>query len=243
MLRTLIVDDEPAAVRSLERLLTSYPGLVVCGTATTASEARRLIETLRPDVLFLDVQLDAATGFELLDGPYRPPDVIFVTAHPGHAVEAFSVEAADFLVKPIDPGRLAQAVQRVERRQATPSQPAPIVLRMPGKSILVTPDEVAAFLAEGDFTRVCLADGTSVLILKTLGQFEASVPPSMFTRLDRSILLNVDRVRRLVVRDRNTALVTVDGLGQDLPLGRAALARLKAALSSRQSCGRKSAAE
>lgn len=243
MLRAVIVDDEPAAVQSLERLLTSYPGLDVCGTATTASEARHLIGALRPDVLFLDVELDAETGFDLLDGPDRPANVIFVTAHTRHAVEAFSVEAADFLVKPIDPGRLAQAVQRLERRQTTPPQPAPIALRMPGKSLFVPPAEVAAFLAEGDFTRVCLADGTSVLILKTLGQFEASVPPAMFTRLDRSILLNLDRVRRLVVRDRNTALVTVDGLGQDLTLGRAALARLKAALSSRQSCGRKSAAE
>lgn len=243
MLRAVIVDDEPAAVRSLEALLADHPGLAICGTATTSSDARHLIATLRPDVLFLDVELGAETGFDLLDGSGRPANVIFVTAHTRHAVEAFSVEAADFLVKPIDPGRLAQAVQRVERRQASPPQPAPIILRMPGKSLFVPPAEVAVFLAEGDFTRVCLADGTSVLILRTLGQFEASVPPSMFERLDRSILLNLDRVRRLVVKDRNTALVTVEGLAQNLTLGRAALSRLKAALSSRESGGRRSAAE
>lgn len=243
MLRTVIVDDEPAAIRSLQRLLTDHPGIEVAATASTAAEARRLIGTVRPDVLFLDVQLDAATGFDLLDGPERPPNVIFVTAHPFHAVEAFSVEAADFLLKPIDPGRLAQAVRRLESRQVLPPKPAPIALRMPGKSILVAPDEVAAFLAEGDFTRVCLADGTSVLILRTLGQFEAIVPDPMFARLDRSILLNLDRVRRLVVKDRNTALVAVDGLGQDLTLGRAALARLRAALASRESRGRVRAAE
>lgn len=237
MLRAVIVDDEPAAIRLLERQLRDHPGLEVSGMASTLSEARRLFEALRPDVVFLDVELDAGTGFELLDGPHRPPNVIFVTGHPGHAVEAFAVEAADFLVKPIDPGRLAQTVQRLERRLEQTLHPAPLVLRTPGKSLLVPPSDIAAFLAEGDFTRVCLADGTSVLILRTLGQFAAAAPQPIFERLDRSTLVNVDRVRRLVIRDRNTALVTIDGLGQELTLGRAALSRLKAALSSRESRG------
>ena len=120
MLRAIIVDDEPAAIRVLLRLLTDHPSIEVIGAATNAAEARRLIAATEPDVAFLDVELGAETGFDLIEGPERPKNIVFVTAHPVHAVEAFSVEAADFLVKPIDPARLAETVRRLERRHAAP---------------------------------------------------------------------------------------------------------------------------
>lgn len=105
---------------------------------------------------------------------------------------------------------------------------------MPGRSILVSPAEVVAFRAEDDFTRVFLADGSNMLILRTLGHFDSLAPRPMFERLDRSIILNMDRVRRLVMKDRNTGSVTVEGLDQPVILGRTALSRLRAFLSSRE---------
>lgn len=232
MLRAIIVDDEPAAIRVLLRLLSDHPRIEVIGAATNAAEARRLIAGTEPDVAFLDVELGAETGFDLIEGPERPKNIVFVTAHPVHAVEAFSVEAADFLVKPIDPARLAETVRRLERRHAAPIAPAPILLRLPGRTLLVPPDDILAFSAEGDFTRVRLADGTSLLIHGTLGHFESVAPSPPFLRLDRSLILNTARVRRLVMKDRNSCLVTLEGQEDSLVLGRAALSRLRAALTA-----------
>jgi two-component system LytT family response regulator len=234
LLRVVIVDDEASSTRTLVGLLADHPKIEIAGIASTAAEARSLIADVRPDVAFLDVELDAESGFDLVGGPDRPPQVVFVTAHPGHAVEAFSVEAADFLVKPIDPGRLAETVRRLEKRRTLPGADVPIELRMPGRSLLVPPSDIVAFRAEDDFTRVSLADGSSVLILRTLGQFDALAPRPMFERLDRSIILNLDRVRRIVMKNRNSGSVTVEGLDTPILLGRTALSRLRAALSSRE---------
>lgn len=232
MLRAVIVDDEIAAIRVLMRLLAAHPEIEVVGVAATATEARRLIDAVRPDVAFLDVELGAETGFSLVEGAGRPKSIVFVTAHPAHAVEAFSVEAADFLVKPVDAGRLAETVRRLLRRNADPAALAPIVLRLSGRTLLVPPTDIIAFTAEDDFTRVWLADGGSLLILKTLSQFDALAPGPPFLRLDRSLILNIGRVRGLVVKDRNSATVTADGLQTPLAIGRTALARLRAALTA-----------
>lgn len=239
MLRAVIVDDEIAAIRVLMRLLAAHAEIEVVGVAATATDARRLIDAVRPDVAFLDIELGAETGFSLVEGAGPLKSIVFVTAHPAHAVEAFSVEAADFLVKPVDAGRLAETVRRLLRRNADPAALAPIVLRLPGRTLLVPPEDIIAFTAEDDFTRVWLADGGSLLILKTLSQFDALAPSPPFLRLDRSLILNIGRVRGLVVKDRNSAIVAAEGLQIPLPLGRTALARLRAALTA-QSTGRAS---
>ena len=107
-------------------------------------------------------------------------------------------------------------------------------LAIPGRTLLVPPGSIAALTAEGDFTRVHLAGDPSVLILRTLSHFESSLPAPPFVRLGRSTMVNVERVRRLVSRDRNLTLATLDGLDEPLSLGRAAAGRLRAALACRR---------
>lgn len=231
MLRAVIIDDEFAAIRMLFRLLSEHTGVDIVGVAATLERARHLIADKKPDVVFLDVELGAETGFNLLAGERCPKATVFVTAHPAHAVRAFSVEAADFLVKPVDRGRLAETVRRLQRRQTKAEPLQPIMLRLPGRALLVPPDDIAAFSAEDDFTRVWLADGRSVLILRTLSQFDAVAPSPPFIRLDRSLIVNMTRVRGLLVKDRNSAEANVDGMEAPLRLGRTALARLRAALT------------
>lgn len=232
MLRAVIVDDEPLAIRALRRLLLAHPEVEVVATADSLATAVPAIARARPDLVLLDIELGAGDGFEVIARLTPAPRVIFVTAHPQHAVQAFAVEAADYLLKPVRPERLAEALSRVAR-QLTPAPPplgAPIELRMPSRTIFADPGELVALCAEGDFTRVHLAGQAAWLILRTLSHFEALLPAPPFLRVGRSVLLNLQRVRRVEAEGRNLAHVTLEGMEAPLALGRAAAARLRGAL-------------
>lgn len=232
MLRAVIVDDEPLAIRAVARLLAAHPEVTVAGTAETLDEAVAVIAAARPDVVFLDVDLGGGDGFDVIARLAPVPRIVFVTAHPQFAVEAFAVAAVDYLLKPIEPARMAEALARLAR--LPPAEPArPIELRTPRRTVFADPAAIVALLAEGDFTRVILADQPALMILRTLGQFEALLPSAGFLRVSRSVMVNLDRVRRLDTRDRNGAEVILDGLAESLPLGRGATARLRAALAAR----------
>lgn len=230
MLRVVIVDDERLALRAMQRLLATHAGVDVVGIADTLEAAAELIRDSRPDLVFLDIDLGAGNGFELIARLTPAPKVVFVTAHPQHAVEAFAVQALDYLLKPVLPERLAAALARAAR--PGPAGP-PVELRLPNRTVFVDAAEIAALRAEGDFTRVHLAGQPALLILRTLSHFEALLPAPPFLRLGRSTLINLDRVRRLQSRDRNLSHVVLDGLEPALPLGRAATTRLRAALAAR----------
>jgi len=231
-MRVVIVDDEPLAIRALSRLLAAAPDVEVVATAGDLDGGVRAIEAHRPDVAFLDVQLDEGDGFDLLSRLDPAPRVVFVTAHAERAVDAFAVRAADYLLKPVDPGRLAEALRRL--RPPPDASGEPVELATPGRTLLVPPGSIAALTAEGDFTRVHLAGEPSLLILRTLSHFEATLPAPPFVRLGRSTMVNVERVRRLASRDRNLTLATLEGLAEPLALGRAAAGRLRAALAGRR---------
>jgi two-component system LytT family response regulator len=242
MLRVVIVDDELGSIRAMQRLLDAHDEVQLVGTAQQPQEAAELIASAHPDVVFLDVELRGASGFDILGALPAQPVVVFVTAHSRYAVQAFSVEAADYLVKPVRPERLAETLRRIERLLSSrlaapapgglvPGSPA-IELRMPSRTILAQPDEIVALVAEGDFARVLLADQPTLLILRTLSQFEKLLPTPPFQRLDRSTILNAGKVRRIVTKDRNLSLVTLDGLDDPMPLGRTAVSRLRSALAT-----------
>src|SRR5262245_16848037 len=110
MVRALIVDDERLARIELRRLLGRHPEVEVVGEAASAAQARAACRDLRPELLFLDIQMPDETGFDLLDSLESVPLVVFTTAHDEHALRAFDVSALDYLVKPIEPARLASAV-------------------------------------------------------------------------------------------------------------------------------------
>lgn len=235
MLRAVIVDDEPLAIRAMQRLLLAHPEVEVVETADSLPTALEAIARTRPNLVLLDIDLGAENGFDVIARLTPAPRVIFVTAHPQHAVQAFAVEAADYLLKPVRPERLAAALARVTRL----ADPAPVPLgpavelRMPSRTIFADPAELVALRAERDFTRVHLAGQPSLLILRTLSHFEALLPVPPFLRAGRSLLLNLQRVRGMQAQDRNLAHVTLEGLEAPLPLGRVAAARLRGALAGR----------
>lgn len=235
MLRVLIADDEPLARRALRRLLGAHPDVEILGEAETVGEAMELIRRLRPTLILLDIEFNGADGFDLLAAMPDPPRVIFVTAYAEYAVDAFTVEAVDYLLKPVAQPRFDAALDRARRLIASGLKAAETIeLRAPGRLVRCAPGAILAIEAEGDFSRVHVADQPPVMILRSIGQFEALLPSPPFLRAGRSILVNCERIQRVEIRSRDEVRVILNGMSDPVMLGRAAAARLKQALAARR---------
>ncbi|MDE1569447.1 LytR/AlgR family response regulator transcription factor [Aquabacter sp. P-9] len=236
MLRVVIVDDEPLARRALRRLLKPHAGVTVAGEADTVAAAAALVARERPDLVLLDIELGHGDGFDLLAALSPTPRVVFVTAHPQHAVEAFKVRAVDYLLKPITQERFDEALDRVRalvaRQNEASQDTGTLELRTPSRTVIAAPGDLCAIRAEGDFCHVLLADQPALMILRSLSQFETQLPNPPFLRLDRSILINRDRLRRIDARTRDEVHLSFQGLADTLQVGRTAAIRLRDALAA-----------
>jgi DNA-binding LytR/AlgR family response regulator len=159
MIRALVVDDEEPARGELRYLLSAHPEVDVVGEAASAGEALALAEKVRYDVVFLDVELPGMTGLEvarLVLERSEHPEVVFVTAHQRYAVDAFAVEAFDYLVKPVEPERLARVVERLSqaRKRQRPEVEKIAVVSAGGAQTLLDYDAVYWIEADGDYSRV-----------------------------------------------------------------------------------------
>ena len=158
MIRALLVDDEAPARSELRYLLDGHADVHVVGEAASAREALELARELAPDIVFLDVEMPGLSGVEaapLVRERTDPPAVVFVTAHERYAVDAFAVEAFDYLLKPVDPDRLARVVERLRERsveQVLPVEKVPVVSA--GGTELLDYDQVHYAQADGDYSRV-----------------------------------------------------------------------------------------
>jgi two-component system LytT family response regulator len=196
-IRALIVDDEAPARSELRYLLDAHAGVEVVGEAAGAAEALALAKAVHYDVVFLDVQMPGLTGLEaapLVREQREPPAVVFVTAHPEYAVDAFAVEAFDYLLKPVDPERLARVLERLAERappQAPPVEKIPVVAG--GRTELVDYEAIHYVQADGDYSRVHTYD-RSYLCTASLGELEEKLPGNRFARIHRSHLVNLAKV-------------------------------------------------
>ncbi len=236
MFRVMLVDDEPPARRGLKRLLAEHADLNVVAEAGSLAEAVSSLSAAQPDIVFLDVELGDGKGFEMLGGPEAQPEVVFVTAYSRYAVRAFDVAAADFLVKPVDPVRLALTLQRLRQRRTAAAHAPPaavaaekrkLLLNLPGTRLLVPLKSLLSLEAEGDFTRIVTADGSEHMICRLLGQFECELPTPPFCRLSRSIIVNLEQVQRVEWTGGGRAEIRLGRSQRTVALGRAAARRLR----------------
>lgn len=243
-LRALIVDDEPPARELLRRLLAAHVEIEVIGEARSAVDAAEQCARLRPEVVFLDVQMPREDGFALLPRLTPPlPAIVFVTAYDEFAVRAFDVNAADYLLKPVAPDRLARAIARVaapppssEFAPATTANPPrlqatdTLFLRTDQSLQTVPVLSVTHVVAEENYSRVHLADGAAPLLRRTMNEWENILPASHFLRIERSLIVNRTSVLRLDVISRDVAHAHVAGRREPLVLARRASLRLRQAL-------------
>ena len=195
-IRALLADDEAPARSELRYLLAAHPEVVIVGEASSAAEAVELARDNEVDVVFLDVEMPGATGLDAAPHVRErrdPPAVVFVTAHAEYAVGAFAVEAFDYLLKPVDPDRLARVVERLQERtreNAAPVAKVPVVAG--GGSELLDYDQIHYVQADGDYSRVHTYD-RSYLATMPLGELAERLGPR-FARIHRSYLVNLAKV-------------------------------------------------
>jgi DNA-binding LytR/AlgR family response regulator len=196
VIRALIVDDEAPARSELRYLLAAHPDVQVVGEAASAPEALELARDLRYDVVFLDVEMPGLTGLEaapLVNLRSDPPAIVFVTAHAEYAVDAFAVEAFDYLLKPVDPDRLARVVERLRERtmeNAAPVEKIPVVAG--GGTELLDFDQIHYAQADGDYSRIHTYD-RAYLCTASLGELADRLPGG-FARIHRSYIVNLAKV-------------------------------------------------
>jgi two-component system, LytTR family, response regulator AlgR len=201
VLKALIVDDEPLAIERLQILLARMPEAALAGTATDAGAALRLIESLKPDLLLLDIQMPGMDGMTLariLKDRDNPPAVIFVTAFDRFAVAAFDVAAVDYLLKPVEAERLSRAIARVRaapRPARAPRSPWTEEFWVPhrGGMVRVSARDIDLIEAERDYMRLHVGP-RSFLLHETITELERQLDPKTFVRLHRSTLVRRDGV-------------------------------------------------
>lgn len=237
MLRVMLVDDERLARQALRQSLARMEDVELVAEADNVATALEAFKQTKPHAVFLDIQMPREDGFGFLRALQLPPKIVFVTAHFEHAVRAFEVDAVDYLLKPVRPARLADAVSRLreacglndsgERRYGANDR---ICLRTSGRTVVATLDKVAALEADGDFTRFFVAGEAPLMICRKLGAYERTLPSPPFVRVSRSLMLNADAFVRAQRLSRDEEQVWLSGLPEPLTLGRAAQMRLRAAL-------------
>jgi DNA-binding LytR/AlgR family response regulator len=197
VIRALLVDDEAPARSELRYLLATHPEVEVVGEAATAVEALKLAAAVPYDVVFIDVEMPGLSGLDaarLVHGRTGAPQLVFVTAHEQYAIDAFAVEALDYLLKPVDPERLAQVVRRLGKRPAVPAPVEKIpVVSSGGETVLLDWEELHYARADGDYSRVYTYD-RSYLCTRSLRELEETLPADRFARIHRSYLVNLGKV-------------------------------------------------
>lgn len=252
-LKALIVDDEYPARQELRFLLNNFDNIEIVGEAANAQEALALIKALDYQILFLDISMPGMTGLELgaaIQGLPQQPHVIFVTAYDEYAVQAFEVNAVDYLLKPVEPGRLKKAIDKVVKANHENSgtntdkagndtdkakakiDPSKIRIdRIPaekqGKTVLVAESDIFYAFTEQDY--IYIKTFTNKLLTRfTLKELEARLNPQVFFRTHRCYLVNLHKVREIVPFFNGTYnLVVEDKESSEVPVSRAQAKKLR----------------
>ena len=234
-LRAVIVDDERLARRALKSVLAGERDVAVVAEAGSVDDAETAIRRERPDVVFLDVQLRGESGFDLLArgaGPFR---TVFVTAFDAYAVRAFEVHAVDYLLKPVDPVRLSEALRRVRAPVAPVGDSGPSAYRYDDlffhaderRPRFIRIRDIAFIRAAGNYTEVHTSDERPALVLRTLSTWEAQLAGTPFVRVHRSVLVNCAFVEHIVRGPNYTYDLYLKGRPDPLPMSRRRALELK----------------
>jgi two-component system LytT family response regulator len=233
-MRAVLIDDERLARNELRRLLRAFPEIEIAGEAADAEEARKQIAALQPQLVFLDVQMPGETGLELLESLEAPmPEVVFTTAYDEFAVKAFDLNALDYLLKPVDPARLALTMEKLRSRSVSSPNLTEAANR-PSRDRLAAEDKV--FVREGDrcwfvevksirllesegnYTRVHF-DGAQPQLFRSLNAMEERLDPKFFFRANRRQIINLAWIDKIEPWFSGGLLVNLKG-GAKIELSR-----------------------
>ena len=244
-MRAIIIDDERLARTELRKLLQEFPEVEVVDEASNAEEGVQKIESHNPDLIFLDIQMPGKTGFEMLQELDHTPTVIFTTAYDDYALKAFEVNALDYLLKPIEPKRLADAVEKIKKAQTTNGGEARNGMSFAPNSILGEHDqvfvkdgercwfvrlsEVRLFESVGNYAKVFFGPNKP-LILKSLNALEERLDPKIFFRANRKHIVNLHMIDKVESYFNGGLLLELKG-GEKIEVSRRQTVKFKEMMS------------
>ncbi len=233
-LKSIVVDDEWLVREELKTMLLEHPEIKVIGEAGSVLEAAELVKASRPDVIFLDIQMPGAMGFDLLERTEITSKIIFITAYDQYALKAFEVNALDYLLKPIRKERLAKTVQRLlteEQPIARASQKLDyndvVYVLVNGSLKFIKVSLLKSVIAEGNYSYIYYKDRSKDLVTKTLQDWEDLLPNDYFVRIHRSTIVNFEYVDQVKKCRNYTHLVYVRGIDKPFVMSRRYAARLR----------------
>lgn len=242
MHRALIIDDERLARNELKKLLQDFPEVDVIGEAANANEGIEKIEALSPDLIFLDIQMPGKTGFDMLLELERAPHVIFTTAYDEFALKAFEVNALDYLMKPVEPKRLADALHKLqlaEEKEMTASiagvnrgtltENDQVFVKDGERCWFVKLSEVRLFESVGNYAKVYFA-GNKPLILKSLNALEDRLEEKTFFRANRKHIVNLRMIDKVEPYFNGGLLLDLKG-GEKIEVSRRQAVKFKEMMS------------
>jgi two-component system LytT family response regulator len=206
MIRALVVDDEPLSRTSVVAELRHDPDLSLAGECGSGEDALAEIRRLRPDLVFLDVEMPECGGFDVLEmlGAEVPPAIVFVTAYDRYAIQAFEVGALDYLLKPFDSARFKVSLNRAKDRiaafRARPRATDRLAIKSIGGVIFVSITEIDWIEAADYYSRLHVG-GKTHLIRRSMADLEKDLQSFLFRRVHRSTIVNLERVRALVLNE------------------------------------------
>ena len=240
-MRAIIIDDERLARNELKKLLQEFPEVEVIGEAANANEGIDKIESLSPDLIFLDIQMPGKTGFDMLTEIERAPHVIFVTAYDEYALKAFEVNALDYLMKPVEPKRLADALVKVKQkdeeegfpysniRTGLLSEHDQVFVKDGERCWFVKLSEVRLFESVGNYAKVFFA-GHKPLILKSLNSLEERLDDKVFFRANRKHIVNLRMIDKIEPYFNGGLLLELHG-GEKIEVSRRQAVKFKEMMS------------
>jgi two-component system, LytTR family, response regulator len=242
MQKALIIDDERLARNELKKLLQEFPEVEVIGEASNADEGIEKIENLAPDLIFLDIQMPGKTGFDMLVELEKAPHVIFTTAYDEYALKAFEVNALDYLMKPVEPRRLADALQKLhqaeEKEMAAAmaginrgmlSENDQVFVKDGERCWFVKLSEVRLFESVGNYAKVFFANNKP-LILKSLNALEERLDEKVFFRANRKHIVNLRMIDKVEPYFNGGLLLDLHG-GEKIEVSRRQAVKFKEMMS------------
>jgi two-component system LytT family response regulator len=230
--KALIVDDERLARKKLRSMLVGFSNIEIIGEADSAATAVKPIQNDNPDVIFLDIQMPRASGFELLEQIETAAKIIFVTAYDEYAIRAFEVNALDYLLKPVNPERLAQAIERLsgaaEKKSEKYFEYEDLILADSGrKSKFIKIASIKCVLAAGVYSEILTGENEKFLFLRSLSEWENRLPAKNFLRIHRSTIVNLEFIERIEKKLNQARRIYLRDNGEPFTISRRYAAQLK----------------
>ncbi|WP_260259266.1 LytR/AlgR family response regulator transcription factor [Vibrio intestinalis] len=227
MLNVILIDDEPSAIQAIESTLKSLDGIEIIGCYTNSDEGISAILELKPDVVFLDIEMPIHNGLTVAKiTEHIEYSLVYITAYPGHALSAFETNVTDYILKPVRPSRLIQCIGKIHKRSSSVNTKTVLAVSDGATTYNLDYQYINLIESLGRYQQIHLTplgaktiEQERIVVEQSISSFEEQLPQTEFYRVHRSYIIRLDRVKKIISRDRNK-FITLQDFSDVIPVSR-----------------------